>query len=196
MKMFVEIIKNLTFNEFFITVILSPLACAIFSFIVGSRNKRSKWINYKRYTISYFYIIAMTLFVIVSFLVFLITTILSALIFIILNQYIIAFLSIFLLIIFVNNPSNIKAKILFCLIYLLILFDLCDNSYNDIQLIFSGLLVLISAQISQIILNYYNNYFYVEDKIPKKLKQFLVVGLYIILQFSILDITPTFSRFF
>lgn len=197
MKMFVEIIKNLTFNEFFITVILSPLACAIFSFIVGNRNKRRKWINYKRYTISYFYIIAMTLFVIVSFLVFFITTILLIPIyFIILNQYLIAFLGIFLLIIFINNPSNINAKILFCLIYLLILFDLCDNSNNDIQPIFNGLLILISAQISQIILKYYNNYLYIEDKIPKKLKQFLIVALYIILQFSLLDKTPTYTRFF
>lgn len=177
-----EIINNLIF-----TVILSPLSCAIFSFLIGSKNKWRKWINYKKNTISMFYIFAMILFVFISIVIVVISSFLSSFIFHFLKYHltIFLFLTVFLLIKFISNPKTIIAKILACLIFLIILFDLSDTSNFNLQPFFICLLIFMSLQISQILLVCYDNKLSTDDKIPKKLKQLSIVLLYLIIQWSI-----------
>lgn len=198
-KELLELLNSNMSHEFLLTVILSPFACAFFSFLIGSRNKQKKWINYKKNIISMFYIYAIMLFIFLSVLVIFIAAILSTLVFIILKYLIviILFLIVCFLINFINSPKTITARILIYFIYSIILFDLCTEKENEnILPLFSGFLILISAHISHIILICFNNILSIEDKIPKKLKQALIVVLYLIIQLSIFNTTTVLSHFF
>ena len=192
-----NLFDNQDFLNYIITIIISPFACAIFSFLIGSKSKWKKWINYKKCTISKFYIYAMIIFILITIPTTVIAMLLSFFIFYIL-QYklaiiILSSITTILLIKFISTRKAKIAKLLMCLACLIILFDVSDN--NETAYL-SFLLILTSVQLSKKILILFDKELSIEDKIPKKVKQFFIITLYLIIQWSIFNTTPQSSRFF